>query len=371
MAEWYIGLMSGSSQDGIDGVITDADHGFHITTAAHYPYSSELRGALTELCYQPSVDVVSLGQMDALLGELFSDCVHHLLAQAGLAPHQVSAIGCHGHTLFHQPDGALGFSIQIGDPNRIAQRTGIPTVADFRRRDVALGGQGAPLVPAFHRAVFQHPTEHRVVLNLGGIANITTLPPAGPVLGFDTGPGNTLLDAWTQRHLDLPFDVDGAWGAAGRVHHDWLERLLADPYFSASPPKSVSQTYFHLTWVAERLGLRLDEIDATDLQATLGALTASTIALAIQRHAPSTDRMLVCGGGAANQYLVTLLRTQLCIPVESTSLHGFSPNHVEAAAFAWLARQTCRHAAGNLPEVTGARTATILGAIYPANPRLP
>jgi anhydro-N-acetylmuramic acid kinase len=282
----------------------------------------------------------------------------------------VKAIGSHGLTVRHQASGAYPFSLQIGDPNRIAHITGITTVADFRRRDVAAGGQGAPLVPVFHAAAFRSAEENRVVLNLGGIANITVLPadPASPVIGFDAGPGNGLLDFWMQRHKGQNYDTGGAWAARGRVIPDLLRALRDEPYFSLPPPKSTGKELFNPSW----LGGKIRDFAATepvDVQATLAELTALSVAEAIGQYASETRRLLVCGGGTHNADLLGRLRLLVGCPVESTEKFGIAPDWVEAMAFAWLARQTLLGQPGNLMEVTGANTPVVLGGIYPGNYR--
>ncbi|GAB6067998.1 anhydro-N-acetylmuramic acid kinase [Methylothermus subterraneus] len=365
MGEYFIGLMSGTSLDGIDAVLAEVSAQAFALRERHYtPFPHELRQRLARYCFAATVPTQVLGQLDAELGELFGRCALALLEKAKILPRQVRAIGSHGQTLHHHPQGVYPYTLQIGDPNRIAEITGITVVADFRRRDLAAGGQGAPLVPAFHKAVFSSPEENRAVLNLGGIANLTLLPKdlRQPVTGFDTGPGNTLLDRWTDRHLGRPWDEGGQWARAGKAVPELLEALLADPYFRLPPPKSTGPEYFSLAWLEEKLqGFR---IPPQNVQATLAHLTAASVASSLKSARP--DRLLVCGGGAHNRYLLELLAAYCGCPVETTASYGLDPDWVEASAFAWLAWRTLEGLPGNLPAVTGARREVILGGIYPA-----
>jgi anhydro-N-acetylmuramic acid kinase len=368
--ELYIGLMSGTSMDGVDAALVgfSGEQQMRLLQTCAYPWPPLLADALRQLAGSATTSLLQFGQLDAQVGDTFAAAVKALLQSAGVTPAEVRAIGSHGQTVFHAPDAHPPFSLQIGDPNRIAQATGITTVADFRRRDMAAGGQGAPLVPAFHADRFAASGETRAVLNLGGIANLTLLPGAAgrAVTGFDTGPGNCLLDLWTRRHRRQPFDAGGAWAAGGKSHPPLLERLLADPYFLRPPPKSTGPEYFSGEWLASRLA-DLGTLPAVDVQATLLALTVRSVADALQRTAPDTQRLLVCGGGAHNATLMAALAQQLApISVESTAVQGLDPDWVEAAAFAWLARATLAGRPGNLPAVTGARAAVVLGGIYPA-----
>lgn len=360
--------MSGTSLDGVDAVLACFDNSETTLLASHFtPLEQDLRDCLAQLSLTPDIPLQTLGQTDARLGELFAECALAVSTAAGLEPNQVRAIGSHGVTVRHAPECPAPFTLQLGDANRIAEITGITTVADFRRRDIAAGGHGAPLVPAFHKAVFAKPSENRVVLNIGGIANITLLPsnPGSGVTGFDTGPGNTLLDYWASLHLGKPVDSDGEWGAGGNCRSDLLEALLNDAYFQRKPPKSTGKELFSPEWLNKRLAERPPPPAPADVQATLANLTVQSIVQAINRHAPAIDRVLVCGGGAHNRQLMHLLRESLDCPVESTALHGYDPDWIEALAFAWLARQTLRGLPGNLPEVTGAKHPVVLGAIYP------
>ncbi|MBI3773723.1 MAG: anhydro-N-acetylmuramic acid kinase [Gammaproteobacteria bacterium] len=362
----YIGLMSGTSMDAIDAALVrfEADVP-HLIAHHSQPLPAEIRPTILRVAAGQPVTAATIGALDAQLGDCFAHAVLALLHHAKVDPDTIAAIGSHGQTLFHSPNTRPAFSWQIGDPNIIAERTGITTIADFRRRDVAAGGQGAPLVPAFHQAVFGKSGCARAVVNIGGIANVTLLPgePA-QTRGFDTGPGNCLLDAWCERYLGHAFDQDGRWGANGKVNETLLQRLLADPYFSAAPPKSSGREYFNLDWLTQQQS----DDTAQNIQATLCALTAESISAAIKRYAPATREVYVCGGGAHNRTLMQQLATRLgnTIRLDTTLALGVDPGWVEAMAFAWLAKQTLSGLPGNLPGVTGAQRPVILGAIYPA-----
>jgi anhydro-N-acetylmuramic acid kinase len=366
MSAYFIGLMAGTSLDGVDAVLAEISAQAFLLKACHYtPYPAALRQKLHRYCFAAEVKTSVLGQLDAELGELFGHCALALLKKTGISPPQVRAIGSHGQTFHHHPQGTYPYTLQIGDPNRIAEISGITVVADFRRRDLAAGGQGAPLVPAFHRAVFYSPTENRAILNLGGIANLTLLPkdPFLPVTGFDVGPGNTLLDAWIRSHLDQAWDNQGNWARQGKLVPELLRALLTDPYFKHPPPKSTGPEYFSLSWLKGHLA-RFDRIQPQDVQATLTHLTASAVALSLEGI--HLDRLLVCGGGAHNLYLLELLARYCRCPVETTAAYGIGPDWVEASAFAWLAWRTLNGLPGNLPTVTGARHEVVLGGIYPS-----
>ena len=326
-----------------------------------------LRDKLSTLAAGGPVDATTLAILDADVGAFLAAAINELLQAEAIAPAQVAAIGCHGQTVAHTPDSCRPTSLQLGDANVIAEQTGITTVSDFRRRDMAAGGQGAPLAPAFHAAVLRDQVETRVVLNLGGIANLTVLPSDArrPVIGFDTGPANCLMDAWCRQHLDQPYDEGGSWAASAAADPDLLAAMLADPYFALSPPKSTGTQYFSTNWLHRRLAAGPDLAPAT-VQATLAALTTRSIADAIKGHAPEAARILVCGGGAFNLTVLAQIEDALQLPVESTLEHGIDPRWMEAVAFAWLAQRTMDGLAGNLPSVTGASGPRILGAIHPA-----
>jgi anhydro-N-acetylmuramic acid kinase len=368
MPELYIGLMSGTSVDGIDAALVNfSGEKIRLVAFEYAPFADDLKATIQHL--STAGELISLqdyGNLDARLGLLFADTVNALLAKANLSASAIRAIGSHGQTVCHAPESTPPFSLQIGDPNLIAERTGITTVADFRRRDMAVNGQGAPLVPAFHQAVFRHAAHNRCIVNIGGIANITVLPanPNASVIGFDTGMGNSLMDAWIQKHRGLGYDNGGAWAKSGEIQSDVVATLLADAYFHAAPPKSTGKEYFCLAWLEQRVDV--GAYRPADIQASLCHLTAVSIGDAIKRHAPDTQAVIVCGGGTHNGYLLELLAQQLPCPVMSSAVHGIHPDHVEAMAFAWLARQTQLHLAGNLKAVTGAAKAVVLGGVYPA-----
>ncbi len=371
MSDYYIGLMSGSSLDGIDAVLVDFQSvPVNLAGQHRQPIPAELKNELDALTRSGTDELARLCQADAWFGELLADAVLALLARTGVDASAIAAIGSHGQTLRHYPDTPRPTTLQIGDPNRLAELTGITTVADFRRRDMAAGGQGAPLVPAFHQAVFRHAHVDRVILNIGGIANLTLLPANRdkPVSGFDTGPGNALLDAWIARHRQQDCDHEGRWAATGTVIPALLQQLLADDFFHQPPPKSTGRDVFSLDWLDAQL--KGGDYPAADVQATLLMLTARSIAEAVHHHAPDYPQLLVCGGGVHNTALMQQLGQLLTgMEVKSTAQAGLDPDWVEAVAFAWLARQTLRHRTGNLPSVTGASQAVILGGIYPGRPR--
>lgn len=367
----YIGLMSGTSMDGVDAILLDLSAGRCWTVATHYtPYPEDMRSALFTLVDRhKQTNLADLGELDARLGHFYADAVLQLLHKATLEPESIKAIGSHGQTVLHHPPGAsaggLPFTMQIGDPNIIAYKTQITTVADFRRRDIAAGGQGAPLVPAFHASFFHDAAENRVVLNIGGIANVTVLPAHGSVSGFDTGPGNTLLDQWSARYLNINFDTGGKTAAQGKPIATLLEQLESDCYFELPPPKSTGREYFNLAWLETYLA-KFAQYSPTDVLATLTELTAVSIARAIHEHAPETQRLYICGGGIYNTTLMNRLGRLLPgIALESTEKMGLNPDYVEAAAFAWLAKQTLEGLTANVPAVTGAQKPVVLGGIYP------
>lgn len=366
MAEYFIGLMSGTSMDALDAVLVDFS-AEPLTLFAHlsHPLPPTLRQQLISLAHASDNELERIAQADIQLGRFSSRLVLELLAEANVDHSQIRAIGSHGQTIRHAPNASPPYTVQIGDGNTIAQETGITTVADFRRRDMCAGGQGAPLVPAFHAALYRSREIDRVVLNIGGMANISILPANAdlPVRGFDTGPGNVLLDAWIQHTKGEMYDNDGAWGRSGKVNQELLKSLLSDPYFSLPPPKSTGREHFNLEWLQ---GREIGAIQAEDVQATLVELTSLTVAEAVRQQAPATDELLVCGGGAYNGFLLERLATNLPqIRVSTTTEFGLAPRWVEATAFAWLARQTLKNLPGNLPSVTGANQAVVLGAIYP------
>jgi anhydro-N-acetylmuramic acid kinase len=357
--------MSGTSLDGVDAVLSEIDPAGPIRLLrTHYlPYADSLRAQLLAL-HTPQPDEIHLAALAANdLARLYAGATKELLD--GIAPQTVRAIGCHGQTLRHRP--ADGYTLQIGNAALLAELTGITVVADFRSRDIAAGGQGAPLVPAFHARILRYAHIHRVIANIGGIGNITDLPIDDTVRGWDTGPGNMLLDAWIKRHRGAHYDRDGAWAASGTVDPGLLETLTNHSYLQQPPPKSAGREQFNLDWLDTILAALGRSIAAADVQATLLEFTAASLANAVSRECGSAQELYVCGGGAHNRTLMQRIRARLPgVKVETTAALGIDPDWMEALAFAWLARQTLHHAPGNLPAVTGARGARILGAIYPA-----
>ncbi|SEI74135.1 anhydro-N-acetylmuramic acid kinase [Frateuria terrea] len=361
----YLGLISGTSADGVDVALVSFDDGMpQLRAALTHPWPSALRERVLALAQDLSAfSLDTFGGLDVAIGRHFAEAAQALLDTSGTAGAAVRAIGSHGQTVRHRPAGENPFTLQIGDPTVIAETCGVDVVADFRRADVAAGGQGAPLLPAVHAMLLGQPGQTRVVLNLGGIANITVLGPDGMVLGFDTGPANGLLDAWCQEQRGEPFDRDGAFSAAGQIDGPLLEALLADPYFTLAPPKSTGREHFHLAWLLRQPRVAL--LAPADVQATLLELTAHTVADAIEAHAPAATDVLVCGGGVHNSRLMQRLAEWLAPRrVASTAIHGIDPDYLEATAFAWLARQRILGLPGNLPAVTGARGRRVLGGLY-------
>jgi len=363
-ASLYVGLISGTSADGIDAALVRVEPRLEVLGARTTPYPARLRERILALATaNAAITLDEYGALDVEIGEHFAKAALALLQETDTPPDAIRAIGSHGQTVRHRPSGPHPFTLQIGDPSVIAERTGIMTIADFRRADVAAGGQGAPLLPALHAAVFASAST-RVILNLGGIANVTILAPDRPVIGFDTGPANCLLDAWANRHLGKPRDEGGEWAASGDVDRELLADWLADPYFDAAPPKSTGREYFNLDWLDARVP---GDAKPADIQATLLALSVDSIADAIRTHAPDAFEVFACGGGVHNDALMRALATELAAStIESTGALGIDPDYVEAAGFAWLAHARLAGLPGNLPEVTGARGPRALGAIYPA-----
>lgn len=365
--ELFAGVMSGTSLDGIDAVLADFAAGPRVCTlvaSTHVDLPSELRRELAALQASGPDEVVRTARAANQLADLYAHALRSVCVAAGLPAHDVIAAGVHGQTIRHRPQE--GWTAQINNASRVAERAYMTVVADFRMRDIAAGGQGAPLVPAFHAAMFRRPDVHRVVANLGGIANITDLPPHGEVRGFDTGPANVLLDLWHARHRGGPFDANGRFAAGGTVHPALLERMLAEPYFAQDPPKSTGRDLFTAAWLERAIAGSGDAARPEDVQATLAALTARTLADAIRRHCRGAQELLLCGGGANNLDLMQRLAAELpLLSVETTASLGVATDHVEALAFAWLAREALAGRPGNLPAVTGASGLRVLGAIYP------
>ena len=364
----FIGLMSGTSLDGVDVALTDFSGDSCKVVATHFvAYSASLREALLTLHFMSENELEQSLIIGNQLAALYADAVNQLLTKNALKPNQITAIGCHGQTIRHRPNFSpkLGFTLQIGNAALLAELTSISVVSDFRSRDIAAGGQGAPLVPAFHQAVFGSKTKNRVILNIGGIANITYLPISGPVLGFDTGPGNMLLDSWAKLRLGKDYDANGDWAATGVVHDSFLQNMLAEPYFALPPPKSTGRDLFNDTWLKQHI--LYPHCRSQDIARTLVALTAHTIVDGLTNDCGEVDEVYLCGGGAHNSLLVSCIKALLThCALKTTDALGVGVDWVEAAAFAWLAKQCLDNQPSNLPAVTGAQGPRILGAIYPA-----
>ena len=362
-ADIFVGLMSGTSLDGVDGVVVEFPPiGTPKLFGTHYrPYPAELKTRLLDL-HQAQSDELHLANILANeLANLYSNVVNEMLGKTDLAKTQIAAIGCHGQTIRHRPES--GYTVQLVNGARLAEQTGVTSIIDFRNRDIAAGGQGAPLVPAFHAAMLSTAQEHRVIVNIGGIANLTNLPVNGQVTGFDCGPGNMLMDAWVLRHLGKQVDDSGVWAATGKVLPELLGRMLAHDFFNAAPPKSAGREQFNMGWLH---GLLEGNEVPENVQATLLELTAAGIVKAAQTYCKGFDSLYVCGGGVHNSTLMKRLSELAGKPVHSTARLGIDPDWMEAMAFAWLARQCLENKPGNLPAVTGASGPRILGAIYPS-----
>jgi anhydro-N-acetylmuramic acid kinase len=363
--ELFAGVMSGTSLDGIDAVVADFSDGRGaILASTHIDFPSGLKRELLALQVSGDDEIVRAARAANGLADLYAHGLRTVCLAAGVEAHDVIAAGVHGQTVRHRPHE--GWTLQVNNPARVAERAYMTVVADFRARDIAAGGQGAPLVPAFHAAMFARPDRHRVIANLGGIANITDLPPHGTVSGFDTGPANVLLDLWSARHRGMAFDADGAWAASGTVDEALLATLLAEPYFAAPPPKSTGRDLFNASWLDGALGTMRWQGREHDVQATLAAFTARSLADAIRTHCADAREILVCGGGARNRDLMRRIAAELpALHVADTDTVGVASDHVEALAFAWLAREALAGRPGNLPAVTGASGLRVLGAIHP------
>ena len=372
MPEYFIGLMSGTSLDGVDGVIADfPSHApARVLASASLPFEASFKNELLALNAPGDNELHRAALAANQLVETYAQVIERLLVSAaasGVGRQDIIAIGAHGQTVRHRPqEFGVGYTLQLNNPALLAERTGIDVVADFRTADVAAGGQGAPLVPAFHAALWGDTAHSRAVLNIGGISNITLLHAGGEVQGFDCGPGNALMDFWCQRHTGQPYDDAGAWAASGQVHAPLLTQLLSSPYFSRLPPKSTGRDLFNPAWLAQQLD-GFSEVPAVDVQATLTVLTAQACAHDLRHYMPVADALLVCGGGALNTELMRQLQLALPgVPVSSTQAHGLPPLQVEATAFAWLAQAFTHNKPGNLVAVTGAKNPRVLGALYKA-----
>jgi anhydro-N-acetylmuramic acid kinase len=377
-SDLYIGLMSGTSLDGADGVLVDfSGDKLRVVAAAAESFSNPFRAELLSLNSPTHNELHRAAVAGNQIAAVYAKVVHALLAQAGLQASQVQAIGAHGQTVRHQPQrmsdepAGAGYTLQLNNPALLAELTGIDVAADFRSRDVAANGQGAPLVPAFHQGVFGRKDAMVCVLNLGGISNLSVLPKetqgaSSPVLGFDCGPGNALMDAWCEQHTGQPYDAGGAWAASGKPQPELLASLLDEPYFSQPIPKSTGRDLFSLAWLAGKLG-PFASARPEDVQNTLAEFTASACVDSVKRYGKESASLIVCGGGAFNTHLLARLQAGLPhVRVSTSDAHGLPPLQVEAAAFAWLARQLVLRQPGNLPSATGARGLRVLGAVYPA-----
>lgn len=360
---YFVGIMSGTSLDGVDAVLGEqGPSGWRFSAASHLALPAATRKEALELSSPGGDELHRAARLANDLAHLYAEAVQDLLADAAIAPATITAVGCHGQTIRHAPQ--MGYTLQLNNPALLAELTGLTIIADFRSRDIAAGGQGAPLVPAFHDALFRIPDSHRVILNLGGIANLTDLAPMNAARGFDCGPANMLMDAWIQRCRQLPFDRDGQWARQGRSLPGLLQQLRSHDFFQRSPPKSCGREEFGLAWLERQLeGHERDE----DVQATLLELTATTLVDALNRYCAGVSELYVCGGGARNKALMAAIGQGLPgVMVATTDSLGLPAEHVEAAAFAWLAARCLDHVPGNLAAVTGARGPRVLGAIYPA-----
>lgn len=366
MSKFYIGIMSGTSLDGIDAVLV----AFENETLQHIgnhtiPFPETLQRDLDNLVNSFQTNLIKIGEIDHQLALCYAQATKELLEKANVTAAEVEAIGCHGQTVFHSPDGAYPFTMQLGDGNLIAAKTGIRTVTDFRRMDMAVGGGGAPLTPAFHQYYLKDASEKRCILNLGGIANITILADEeDKVIGFDTGPANCLMNSWIKQSKGLYYDKNGAWARSGKIIEPLLTEMMQEPYFKLAPPKSTGRELFNLNWF-ENIIAKFPEQKEENIQATLLELTAKSVANAILHTAPETEALYVCGGGAFNTYLIERMQFHLKgVKVSTTGKLGVHPQWVEAIAFAWLAMRRLTHQHGNLPAVTGAGKKVLLGTIY-------
>ncbi|WP_439240563.1 anhydro-N-acetylmuramic acid kinase [Lonepinella sp. BR2474] len=366
--QYYIGIMSGTSLDGVDLALMDFGQSPPKTVACDFvPMPEKIRQKITALVQSGKTSLQEFGELDHLLGKLYADSVNQFLLKVRLKPDEIIAIGCHGQTVWHSPNLAYPFTMQIGDMNLVATQTGITTVADFRRKDMAVGGQGAPLVPAFHQAMLSDPNTFRVILNIGGISNISVLNPSAETIGYDVGAGNTLLDCWIEKHLGKRYDKNGEWASSGEINQPLLADLLDEPFFQQAPPKSTGRELFNLAWLEKKLqkhtALLPQDVQRTLLEFTVQGVVNELLKLDLQGL---PCELLVCGGGAKNPLIMQ--RLQASLPqwrVAKTNVVGFDVDYMEAAAFAWLAYQRIHNLPSNLPAVTGAKSAVSLGVIFP------
>jgi len=370
MADYYIGLMSGTSMDGIDAALVEFNKDqFKLIEHHNHNIPAQLTNTLQQLALNESnINLDTFGEADSELGDVFANAVNALLKKSKIKASKIKAIGSHGQTIRHSPKAKHAFSLQIGDASKIAYKTGITTVADFRRKDIAAGGEGAPLTPAFHNNIFRTKNENRTVLNIGGISNVTFLAAdkSKACTGFDTGPGNTLMDCWIKKHQQKNFDLNGSWAASTKIDQQLVKQLMSDTFVHKAPPKSTGREHYNLHWLDEQLK-SFENIKADTVQASLCEFTAQSIQFAIEKYLPDTQTIIVCGGGVHNTHLIQRLINLLSeIQINTSDQHGLAADWVEAVAFAWLAKQTMEGKPGNLTDVTGADKNVILGAIYPA-----
>ncbi len=363
--ELFIGLLSGTSVDGIDAGLFEfgASNNIILRGSYHQPYPPEIRDAILRLSQPGDNEIDRMGALDIAIGELFAKAASTVIKQEGIPSKRIKAIGSHGQTIRHRPNQKHAFSLQVGDPNTIAQTSGITTVADMRRMDIAAGGQGAPLAPAFHQAAFYTSSERRCIINIGGISNISVLhDDCNKVVGYDTGPGNILMDSWVSTHRHRDYDENGDWAKTGSVNDALLHQLMSHPYLQKTFPKSTGREDFNRAWLEQVLS-KLSPITAEDVQASLCEFTALSLSQSIQDHV--IDAAYICGGGAHNQTLMQRISAHLPdIKVDTTSALKINPDWVEAGLFAWLAKQRIDGRKTNLTSVTGASHSTVLGAIY-------
>ena len=371
----YLGIMSGTSLDGVDLALVDFFEKPNLVASGFVPMPEDLRANLAELLKSGETSLQKLGEIDHHLGVLYADCVNDFLVKNQLEASQITAIGCHGQTVWHAPQGNFPFTMQIGDMNLVAARTGITTVGDFRRKDMAMGGQGAPLVPAFHEAVFARPNQFTVVLNIGGISNISVLDPKSETIGYDVSVGNALMDSWIEKHLGKRYDKNAEWAKTGEVISELLVEMLSEPFLQLPPPKSTGRELFNLAWLEKQFAnltakspaSSVDNFKPEDIQYTLAEFTAQSITRELSQWKNEPNKvLLVCGGGARNPLLME--RFNVLLPdwhVGTTNDYGVDVDYVEAAAFAWLAFQRMENLPSNMPSVTGASQAVSLGVIFP------
>ncbi|MDH5231792.1 MAG: anhydro-N-acetylmuramic acid kinase [Gammaproteobacteria bacterium] len=365
MEDYYIGLMSGTSIDAIDACLIQTSND-SIRTIASYslPFDTKLRDQLNDLCVPGDNEIERIADIENPLTDAYAQAVQQLLNKVSISSDQIRAIGCHGQTIRHRPEKS--YTLQLVNPSRLAINSGIATISDFRRADMAVGGQGAPLVPLFHQYLFADPNQIRVILNLGGIANITALAPNKPPRGWDTGPANGLMNQWIKEHQSLAYDANGDWAAGGQVDSLLLDALLDDDYFKLAPPKSTGREYFNLAWLNERFQHTSGKIDPQNIQTSLCELSAQTIAEQIKQHVSNAQALIVCGGGVHNQFLMQRIKTHLpSVNIKSAAEYAVDPDFVEAACFAWLAKQHVQQHALDMRFITGQQQPVILGGYYP------